>query len=339
MLTYLIALGAGVTGAFAAIFVETRLRTGLPTWRGARGFACALLAFFPFALVWTGPVTWVATEQFVHGKLYDVGAMAPAFAVTASTVLFTLTLGLALVCGFVGGRRFAAEKGLGMPSGRAAWWFAFPVYLAVLTATVARTALWGNEVREFTPVYGAITPLEGAKGWRAKHVVRSFCQGALRDIPDGPDADASGAGPTNVFAYIGDQPVLIRWDGGSPRIHKAIGVPPAGKPAPRFATRPKWAPRKDRPYAVVYVAERPDGTIFAMLGGDPMSCFVTVSEVGWLVRPPLWPLFLLLVAGAGVLTFSRSWKAPEWGGTLRILAAWILLHASAVAGVAMAFYC
>jgi hypothetical protein len=277
---------------------------------------------------------------------FDFGVQMLLFVVAAYAVV---RFGPVLVAYLLARRRRKAD--LPVPSGRRLLLGVGFLAAFVAAAAAGRVALDGAWPDEFR-TYGALTPDEGAAGWRADAVLgRRIAAGAvLHPLAQGatlpteidylPMSDDGGiptvsSGPgeaPGLKIWVADRPVLIerQQDGTLAARPVAERLPEDFPPArrPHFQTMPQWATGAEQG-TYVLVEQRRDGARFAVLLDETGARQVQARQVGLLLAAPPLPVLGLLAALLVAIFLSRRAAAGSpWGGPLRFGAAWLLLESS-----------
>jgi hypothetical protein len=246
--------------------------------------------------------------------------------------------------------RRSKRSGLPVPSGRRLVLFAGFFAAAVAAFAAGRVALSGAWPEEFR-TYGALTPDEGAAGWRADAVLGRRIAGGARLRPlaqgeelerevdffagDATSAAALSAGPTEApgtKVWVAGRPVLIeRQADGTLAARPVRERPPEDFPPerrPHFRTMPQWATGSE-PGTYVLVEERAGGMRFAVIVDESGVRPAEVRQVGLLLAAPSLPVFGLLgVLLVAIFLSRRAAAGSPWGGPLRFGVAWLLLETS-----------
>jgi hypothetical protein len=219
--------------------------------------------------------------------------------------------------------------------------FSFALAAAVLSVTLVRTVRGGVDVGSLRAC-GALTPEEGTDASRVRAVVQGMVGDARLQILRWRDLPHLPAPPW----VRGEIPVTIDGHPWSLRVHRASVVAEpddprrADRPLPalHFASIPSMAVSA---HSTVLLDHRPDGKLYAVRVGQP----VRVDEIGKLLRPPRWPLLVMivsLVSAVALLVGSRQRRAlvevfapyrvvsvERVGSALPAVCALILIEASA----------
>jgi hypothetical protein len=293
------------------------------------------------------PVARPATPSLEGGWRmdFDLGTSFLLFALAGYALV---RLGPVLVAWRVARR--SKRTDLPVPSGRRLVLFAGFFAAAVAVLATGRVALSGAWPEEFG-TYGALTPDEGAAGWRADAVIgrriasgarmRALAQGEelVREIDffadDALTSAALATGPTEapgLKAWVAGRPVLIerQKDGmlAARPVAERLSDDFPQERRPHFRTMPKWATGAESG-TYVLVEERGGGARFAVVVDESGARQVQVRQVGLLLAAPPLPVFGLLgVLLVAIFLSRRAAAGSPWGGPLRFGAAWLLLEAS-----------
>lgn len=248
-------------------------------------------------------------------------------------VMIRVLLPLAIVIGLVRER----------PAPRPRFLVAISAVLAfaVFAIASARTLRGGAELGALRSC-GALTPEEGIDAPRVRAVVASIVGDGRHEILHWRELPRLPAPPW----VRGEIPVTINGDPWSlRRLGSAVVAEPddarrADRPLPvlHFASIPSMAVSAT---STVLLDHRPDGKLYAVRVGQPAR----IGEIGPLLRPPRWPLLLMVSAlGSAIvlLLLSRPRRAlaevfapyrttsatPTRQSALPAIAALILIEAS-----------
>lgn len=258
-------------------------------------------------------------------------------------ILVAIRLGPALVGFLVARRRAAATRPV--VGGRLTLVVASGCLGLVVLAVTTRVLMGGYAPADFT-TYGALTP-PGAKGWRARTVIRRHQKGKLRPLALGEscesDTRSSGScmspGPYPVDglkAWIGGAPVNLTATGlVSLTVHPVVNSKMDPARRPHFDRMPKYARASKEKRELLLVGQQKDGSWMAVRvhisGTNVYADGAQRDAVGLLLRPPSLPLIIALMLaclGLGLWVFSRSLrddkhqgKRRAWGRIARLGAA------------------
>jgi len=262
--------------------------------------------------------------------------------VIAALILYVVVRASPAVAAMTVGARRSTRR---VPTGRLALRVTTVGFALIAGLASARMAACGAPPSRFTP-YGALTPA-GADGWRVRAALFYALDGELQPIATAPMIEdehryvmSSHLGPPppsarpGLHAWVGTEPVLFFVDehqqvvGASVRERAATFIPPEGRP--HFRDWPQVG-RLDRAHYVI-AGRGLDGGVLAIKVStyDLSAESVSYGEVGLLVRPRPWRWLaglLLGVAGLALGWHARRRDDAVW----RLLAAWMLLEATAIA--------
>lgn len=255
---------------------------------------------------------------------------------TVLAVYLLLRLGPAVAAYLQSRRRRSSFTVL---SGRVSLLVMGVILSGVVLVAVVRTFMGGSAAGAID-TYGSVTP-PGARGWRARLVIRRLHTGSLQPIATGdqpekfarhkPGSHMLGSGPywarpNGAKIYVAGVPhVLVRHD-QTLRLHPITDsleavFPPQRRP--HFEKPPLIAPRSD---GWLLAESRADGTWYAVLvdeRGRQMAA--KRSQAGPLLAPPLWVLLiaLLLAAGAGAWLWHERKRSEGRAALARWITSWL----------------
>jgi hypothetical protein len=331
---------------------DTRTRTA----RGLGAASLAGLALSPFGILIVVPLV---SYRSIHGDTHDVEGLGHGFLFLFAFALILIQFVTVLIAFLVGTRRRAAEERRPMAGGRIVLPLALAIFIPVSAGTGFRTAIGGAEPREFLPIYGSITPSDGAPAWRVHWMLGRNAdeRGPLVEVSKSePVEEDIKLDPCNyeawyhpgcpghfrgvLPAFVGPTPVVIRPEEGRlvmREVTKPADWRSRGGLIPRFVAPPQAARSTSGGYTLL-VGECAGDRVFATKMGDHLSARVTESEVGIILRPPLTRVVLLAVALVAALALVLPRGSPTWRGTRRVLAACLLMEASFLSAGVLLFF-